>query len=39
MFSRAVRWLVLRRRSTAAGPVFVERDGVARDQFGEIGRM
>ena len=37
MFSRAVRWLVLRRRSTEAGTVFVERDGVALDQFGEIG--
>ena len=37
MFSRVVRWLVLRRRATDAGRLGIERVGVARDHLGQIG--
>ncbi len=37
MFSRAVRWLVLRRRATASGRARIESDRVALAHFGEVG--
>ena len=39
MFSRAVRWPVLRRRATASGRVVVERHGVALDTSARSGRI
>ena len=37
MFSRAVRWLVLRRRADRLGPRVVERQRVALEHLGEVG--